>query len=211
MVRIGIDATPYSIHGKGLSRFIGSLIHALSLYADRHTFILFVDDALAPRELPSSPRFTYVRVSFTSSLRWDLGELPVLMRRHPVDLLFSCSERLPIFYSGAMQLYLFELPHLRHQLHLAHPNTQLSTYARASMKITETIFPWSVRRATRIITSSHATKRALLDIYPLSSDKIDVIYPGLDRIFSPSDDPARKQEIRDRLGAPRAIFYISHL
>ena len=76
------------------------------------------------------------------------------------------------------------------------------------MKITEVIFPWSIRRARHIFASSIATKHALLDTYALSLDKIDVIYPGLDDVFSPLENSVRKQEMRVHFGAPKG--YILH-
>jgi len=204
MARIAIDATPVSITGKGLSRFLTSLITALAKHTRQHEFIVFLNAKNMLPDLPTVPHIKYVKVPLTNSLLWDIFQFPLVLRRQTVDLVFSCSDRLPILYNGRLLLYLFELPGFRHQLNWA----SASRYAKLSMKITDMIFPFSVRRAKRIIASSHATKEAVCSSFGIDAERVDVIYPGRDETFTPEIKPERRVQIERQLNAPSG--YILH-
>src|SRR5438552_14175954 len=45
----------------------------------------------------------------------------------------------------------------------------------------------SAKRAKKIMTDSTNTKQDVMELFDVPSDKIEVVYPGLDRAFHPHD------------------------
>lgn len=203
MLHIALDGTPIIPQGKGLSRFLIGLVQALGDYAPQHHFSVFIHAAVQHATLPQAPNITYIPVSFQNSLIWDLVLLPRILQQHVADLFLSCSDRLPLFHSKPMLLYLFEIPHERHKL--SHGPT--SAYARISMRITEWLFPHSLRRSRYIVTSSRATRQALPK-WGVPNTKTQTIYPGLPPAFTPELAHDRIAEIRARWGAEEG--YVLH-
>ncbi len=205
MARIAIDATPISKNGKGLSHFLKSLLHAIATYVKpHHQFTVFLNAKEELVDLPHVPHIEYVWIDLLNTLYWDLIQLSLTLRRNPVDLLFSCSDRLPLLYSGRILLYLFELPKPRHQLGWE----SASNYAKFSMCLTDVWFPMSLRHVVGILTSSQSTKQALQDVFAVPSNKIHVIYPGRDETLTPYIADERRSAVRNWLNAPDG--YILH-
>lgn len=66
----------------------------------------------------------------------------------------------------------------------------------------------SARIATRVIAISECTRRDLIADYDIDPDKIDVIYQGIDPIFSITPDSVKRAEIREKYSLP-ADFILS--
>ena len=60
----------------------------------------------------------------------------------------------------------------------------------------------SAKIATRVIAISECTKRDLMADYGIAEDKIDVIYQGVDPIFSLDIDTTRRMEVKARYKLP---------
>ncbi|MGQ9910251.1 MAG: glycosyltransferase family 4 protein [Candidatus Flexifilum sp.] len=204
MAKIAVDGTPISLHGKGISRFLTSLLDAAARYGQKHEFIVYLNANTPWPDLPAAPHIHYVPVPIKNALIWDLFQFALLLYRNRVDLVFSCSDRLPLLYRGKIVLYLFELPGIRHRMKWRHA----STYARVSMRMTDLLFPLSVRRASRIITSSKATRSDLCNIMGVDASRVEVIYPGRDETFTPGIDQDMLNRTRERLQSPNG--YILH-
>ncbi|MBK9123566.1 MAG: glycosyltransferase family 4 protein [Chloroflexi bacterium] len=204
MAKIAIDATPISRTGKGLSRFLVGLLGAVADYMPQHTWIVFVNARNDHPTLPDASHIRYVSVRPRNSIQWDAIQCSLELKRHNVDLLFSCSDRLPLLHRKPMLLYLFEHPRHRHELQ----RPRAAWYARASMRFTDLLFPLSVKRSKRIGASSRATHDDLSSRFSLTSARIDVIYPGREEEFQPAEDPIQQRSTRARLKSPDG--YILH-
>ena len=204
VARIGIDATPLSLNGKGLSRFLVSLISELSRHQTDHQFVIFVNKLVDLPELPVTQNIQYVQARIRNSLVWDLCQLPLALRHYRIDLLQSCSDRLPFFFSGQILHYLFEIPKYRHRL----SEGKTTIYVRLSMTLTATLFPRSLSRANHILTSSHATAKAIVNEYAVPLEKVTVLYPGIEKSFHPVKETSHNSHMREHLGAPEG--YVLH-
>ena len=204
MPTIGIDAVHLSRGGKGLSRFEWGLVNALASHRSAYNFVVFVDKRADLPGLPSAPHIRYVRATKRSQMAWEQIQLPLLARRHEVDLLLTCSDRVPLLYIRPLLLYLFETPNRRHAAML--PGA--TRYQALSAAMTEAIFPLSLRKAARIVSSSHATHAELTRHHRVPGAKMTVIYPGPPAVFEPPVDEQQRASIRERLGAPEG--YVLH-
>ena len=204
MPTIGIDAVHLSRGGKGLSRFEGGLINALALHRSRYNFVVFLDKRADLPRLPSAPHMRYVRAAKRSLLAWEQIQLPMLAKRHVVELLLTCSDRLPLLYTKPVMPYLFETPNRRHAAMLP----KATKYQTLSATLTRAIFPLSLRKAARIVVSSHATREELARHHRVPESKMAVIYPGPPATFEPPVDERQRASIREKLGAPEG--YVLH-
>jgi glycosyltransferase involved in cell wall biosynthesis len=201
---IGIDAVHLSRGGKGLSRFEGGLINALALHRSRYNFVVFLDKQADLPSLPRAPHIRYVRAAKRSLMVWEQIQLPTLARRHGMELLLTCSDRVPLLYTKPVLLYLFETPDRRHKAML--PNS--TKYQALSANLTGAIFPLSLRKAARIAVSSHSTREELARHHRVPESKMTVIYPGPPATFEPSVDERQRASIKEKLGAPEG--YVLH-
>jgi glycosyltransferase involved in cell wall biosynthesis len=73
-------------------------------------------------------------------------------------------------------------------------------------------YPRYLRRATRIIAVSHATRDDIVRFYGINRSLIDVVYPGLDcQTFFPDRDPEHLETLRRTFGlAPPYVLYVGN-
>jgi glycosyltransferase involved in cell wall biosynthesis len=69
--------------------------------------------------------------------------------------------------------------------------------------------PRSVRRATRVLADSEATRQDLIDLYQTLPAKVAVMYSGVDSRFRPVRDPAALDSLRRKYGLGDAPFILS--
>lgn len=203
-MRIGIDATHISRQGKGLFRFQHCFLQALATSQTRYQFVIFLNSRADLPPLPQANHFIYVLVRPPNLFTWEQVQLPALARQWNVQLVQSMSDRLPIVGRTRYLLYLSEVPD--HRIRAMWP--QAGVYQRTSDILTRLIFPYSVRRAVRIVVPSRATRTDLLSLYRASVAKVRVVYEAAGEQFVPEPDSCRLQGIRARYGASDG--YILH-
>lgn len=208
MSNIAIDATPLSVNGKGVPRFLHQLITELTKYQSSHRFTVFVNELADLPNLPQSSNLAYYPVPVRSDLIWGAIQLPRILQTQKIDLLFTCSDRIPLFYQGLILLYLFELPLPRFRL----GRESASLYTRFSTLMTALWFPLSLKNAAHILVSSQATFKAITGSYRNLDNKISLVYPGRTETFNAGDATYDKTLMQKRLGAPNGyVFHISSI
>lgn len=80
------------------------------------------------------------------------------------------------------------------------------TYPRARAAFLRTAVPWSLSRATRILTISEFTKRELVELLGIDPAKIDVTLLAARASFAPVTDAAKRAEVRQRYGLPERFI-----
>lgn len=68
------------------------------------------------------------------------------------------------------------------------------------------VVPASIRRAERVISVSESTKKDIMKIFSIPSEKISVIYEGVE-FHSPQEELSRKQTLQERYGLDRPYFF----
>ncbi|MCL5947259.1 MAG: glycosyltransferase family 4 protein [Chloroflexi bacterium] len=188
--RIGGDAT-----------YLTGLLAGLATINPPHRITVFSPRPALARPLlprhphfhlqPAGPRFTLLRNSVTLPLR--------TYRRYDVlhVLLYA-----PPISSTPLVLYLPDLSFLTHPQFFPR---------RVALRLR-----WStllgVHRATRILTLSETSRRLLLKIYQLPSERICVAYTGVDHAHFHPRSPSEIADVRHRLGLPpRYLLYVGNL
>jgi len=166
---IGIDATAVSPEGKGISRVMRGATEAL---ARRGVDVV----ALVREGVAVEARCEPVRAR--PAVLWEQVGLARAGRRF--DAVLTPTERLPVVPGGRFVVWLYETPARR----LA---AARGIYQRGSDLVTRALWKRSLRRAAAVVAGSAATARELEEALPRL--RVRVIYPGLDREFSPGAGP----------------------
>jgi glycosyltransferase involved in cell wall biosynthesis/O-antigen/teichoic acid export membrane protein len=171
------------INNPGIGRYMKCLTEALVSRAqkrdDDHEYLLILppgsEDAVAAHsgrvEKISSP-IKYYSVH-------EQIELPRMLRQHKVDLLHSPHFNLPLIRVCPTVVTLHDVIYLACKQDL--PSRVGRLYYRAMMSA-------AARRADRIITVSHFSKRDIVKYLGVNPAKIDVIHSGLAGEFQPVGD-----------------------
>ena len=174
-MHFGIDTHSSERDGEGNSTYIRNLSRSLlALYGD-DTFALFAGEAGHSfyRSLGDTPRFRVRAVAQHGGLGRILWALARAAVRERVDAL-HVQYFAPMGYAGPLVLMVHDLAFL----HTASCPPGLRLALR-------TLVPWSLRRATRVVTPSEFTRRDLEVRYGVAPERISVTWNGVCESFRP--------------------------
>ena len=205
MAKIAIDATSLSRRGKGVSRYQLNLIRYLTKYDKKNEYLVFLKSKNGIPELPDAPNYTYIKVLPFNTTILEQYHMPQWFRKYDIDLLHTTTDRLPLLGNGKTVVYLFEIPDYRIRL----SKLQAGLYKKTTDVWTNCIFCHSMRKASFIMVSSRSTERDLREHYNIDKDKIRVVYPAPEEIFTPPESREEIQRIRQRYGVEEG--YLLHI
>jgi len=216
IVLVGINAQKLFVssdyRNAGISRYIGGICRRLPDLPGAERYVLYTNEHVTdwPGVTGDRLRIRSARVPTTMPLLrilWEQTVLPVLAARDGVDLLHCPLNVRPVVQSPPVVLTIHDLTFERFPDRF-HPLKQryLSWLTRHS-----------ARRARRVLADSAATKEDVERHYGIRSERVDVVYPGVDRDFRPyrQDDPADAAALtafRSKHGLPEhVILYLGTL
>ena len=201
-----------SYRNAGVSRYTYTLLAGLSELPTNQRYTAFVNSgeaeaahgsALGKNQerlhlVPAGPKSR----SPAQRIWWEQFVLPTEVRRRGVQVFHSPVNVLPTGLRCASVVTVHDLAFLRYPQHF-----------RATRRIYQRVFTArSMRRATRVIAVSEATKQDLVDAYHLGPDVIDVVYPVVDEDFQPCLDQERLRAFREQHQLPdRYILFLGTL
>jgi glycosyltransferase involved in cell wall biosynthesis len=203
MARIGIDYTAAVQQGAGIGRYVRELVASLLRLETPESFQyrLF---AASSTPLPALP-FRVTRLPFHD--RWLVRvwhrariPLPVELITGPIDLYHSPDFTLPPTLSRTKTLLTV------HDLSFVRDPDSADDRLRAFLS---TAVPRSVARADHVLADSQATKDDLMELWATPSEKITVLYCGVDARFRPIGDPEALAAVRARYGLGKRPFFLS--
>ncbi len=205
MARIGLDYTAAVQQGAGIGRYVRELVSALLVLDKENDYRLF---AASPKPLPPSP-FPVRRIPFHDKwlMRiWHRARipLPVELFTGRVDLFHSPDFTLPPTLPGVPTVLTV------HDLSFIRDPDSADERLRAYLN---RVVPRSVRRADHVLADSQATRQDLIELWDTPTEKISVIYCGVDQRFKPVTDPAALAAVRAQyaIGDGPYIFSVSTL
>lgn len=184
-MRIGINAQLLSFdqnyRNGGVSRYIRYLLTELVRQPGKHEYTVFVNGPEVVKQLETHPQISYISAPWptarpTVRVAWEQFTLPALIRQKGIELLHSPVNVLPAWLpaSCATIVTLHDLAFLR----FPHVLT------RAKRLYHRTFTIRSLRQATRIITASDSTKQDAYELANIPLDRMQTIYPCIDKRFS---------------------------
>ena len=185
---------------KGIERY---LLNLLGFFKNEKeiNFILYVGDKETAEKLPKSYNFkTKILKSFlgSSTAFFQHILLSLQAKKDQVDLLFSPSYFLPLFYKGRTAVAIHDI------IYEAHPEW-------FNFHILDKIFvKWigkkSAKKANLIFTPSEFTKREIIKFYKIDSKKINVTPLASDKIFKPVINKKELEIVKEKHGIKKKYF-----
>jgi glycosyltransferase involved in cell wall biosynthesis len=196
-LRIAIDAR--KLRDFGIGTYVRNLLRHLSRL-DRTTEYVVLCRAV-DRELVGEFGDNFRPIPETSpgySIREQIT-VPRDLRRERVDLFHAPHYVLPPLTPCKAVVTIHDCIHLRFPQYL--PNRLGYAYARGSLWV-------ATHRSNRIMTVSEASKRDILEYFHVPSQKIDVIYNGIDERFlePPAEDDVLRVRERYQLDDPFVLY-----
>jgi len=214
-LHVGINAQlvtfGQSYRNAGVSRYTLSLLAGLcELSSSEQQYTAFVNaeeariagSPLAEREslqlVVSGPPSAGV----LRRIQWEQMVLPGELRRRKVEVFHSPVNVLPAWVPCPSVVTVHDLAFLRYP-----------QYFRPAQRTYQRIFTrYSVKRATRVIAVSEATKGDLVECFHLAPDRVTVVYPVVDDDFQPCQDTGTLDSFRASHRLPdRYILFLGTL
>jgi glycosyltransferase involved in cell wall biosynthesis len=195
----------------GVSRYTYTLLTGLCQITGNQRYTAFVNAGQAA-SIASSPLGGHDALELVPSggttssaaarIRWEQLVLPGELRRREVQVFHSPVNVLPFRVPCASVVTVHDLAFLHYP-----------QYYRPSRRIYQRVFTTtSVKRATRVVAVSEATKRDLMERLRLPPERIDVVYPVVDDDFRPCLDQAVLGAFRAQKQLPeRYILFLGTL
>ena len=186
-MRIAIDAR--KLHDFGIGTYVRNLVHWLARLDKKNEFVLLCqpDDCEQIERLGTNFRPIPVR-SHNYSVAEQLT-VPLALARSKADLFHAPHYVLPALTPCRSIVTIHDCIHLMFPQYL--PGRLAHLYAKVAFWV-------AANRSARILTVSEASKRDILRFFPISSDKVDVIYNAIDERFSHTPLQTDIDRVRER-------------
>ncbi|TAK96478.1 glycosyltransferase family 1 protein [Patescibacteria group bacterium] len=175
-MRIGIDARFYGSVGKGLGRYTQKLIEQLERIDSKNQYVIFLRQENFDEYQPKNKNFQKVLANYQWYTLAEQIHLPRLLKKAKLDLVHFPHFNVPLAYRGKFVITI-------HDLILLHfPTRRGSTLSPLRYWGKFLAYRWviwsALRRAERVITVSHFTKKDILSHYAIPERKIVVTHEG---------------------------------
>jgi glycosyltransferase involved in cell wall biosynthesis len=190
-MRIAIDARELAGQRTGVGRYLTEILREWehSAEAAAHEFIF-----CAPAEMTYDGALrASVEIAPGAGTMWEQRSLPTLARRANADVLFCPGYSGPIFDSTPLVVAIHDVSFA------AHPEWFRWREGLRRRLVTRA----SAHRAARVLTLTEFSKREIVEHLGVPADRIEVIYPGVDR----SPEGLR----HDKSGAESLILYVGSI
>ena len=190
-MRVAIDGKRYYLNSSGLGRYSRSLIDQLISIGDEENLeiILYRPKGKVKFEPKSQSHLTEITADYffpghIGNAIWRFTKLPSLINNSRYDLFHGPSHVLPGKLKCPSVVTMLDLIFIRYPKYF-------KAWDRNYYRIS---FENSAQLADHIISISEATKADLINYFGIKEEKISVIYPGFDAVFSVSYTHLRAHE-----------------
>ncbi len=172
---IGVDAGALSVRDDrlkvGVYRVTLNLLRELGKIDTTNEYRLYTFLPIpAPQMKEFGPRMKNVIVR--PVIGWSMIQVPIELRRHPVDVFLGLSQMIP--FSSARNIgFVYDLGFLRY------PGAYPGSLARLEAQTRQL-----VKRSDHIITISKSAESDIVNAYGIDKKRITVNYPGIDHRFT---------------------------
>ncbi|MFQ5811966.1 MAG: glycosyltransferase family 4 protein [Anaerolineae bacterium] len=197
-MRIGIDYTAAVRQGAGIGRYTRELVRSLAELNRSHDYVLFAAaGGQRPVDAGWPPNFQMRSVPLSDralAILWHRLRLPLWVElvTGRVDIFHSPDFVLPPVRRAKTLVTVHDLSFIRYP---QCADANLRAYLNQ-------VVPRSVHRADLILADSQSTKDDLVELLGVAPDRIEVVYPGVEKRFRPIEDQAHLEEVRKRYNLP---------
>lgn len=180
-MRIGVDLSVIQSTKSGVDWYTYNVLKEMLnlLQPHEHLYLFSNRETGFEHEVKSNRQVTVVRSRFRYQEPWRQLILPLLLKRHEIDVCFFTNFVLSVASPCPMVLTIHDLSFKLFP----------RTHSLRNVVWTRSLVPVSVKRSWRIIAVSNNTKLDLLRLMNVSNGKVEVIHEGVSAQFNPEAGP----------------------
>ena len=188
----------YDQHRGGVRVYTHRLLSALLELRSRHEFVFLYRNPALVGTYAAHPEVEETAIPGRTSLGWDQLAVPRAVRRHRVDVLYNPKYSIPLRASCPSVW-------VCHGLDWYVMPWASRFVDRLSHRF---LVPRYAARAGAIIAVSEVTRQHVLQYLPTPTERVPVVYSGVDDVFRRPAEPGRLQAIRAKYALPeRFLLY----
>lgn len=126
---------------------------------------------------------------------WRSVDMPLNLRKDGIDIYHGLSNELPLTIKGVCPTVV--------TIHDVIWRRWPRDYSAIDRRLYDLKYGRSARIANRVIAISECTKRDIMAEFGIPEEKIEVIYQGVDPIFTLPVDTSRRMEIKEKYHLPK--------
>ena len=199
---VGLDGKRAVCNNTGLGNYSRYAVNMLSLAYPSARFRLYSpvrgdNDRLSPLLARGNVELASPSLRFDNGFSravWRTFDLPVTLRGDDVAVYHGLSNELPLTIRDVLPSVV--------TVHDLIWRRIPADYRAVDRKLYDWKYGRSARIATRVIAISECTRRDLVNDFSIDPAKIDVIYQGVDPIFTLDIDTVQRQKIRAKYNLP---------
>ena len=203
---VGMDGKRAVENRTGLGNYSRYAVNILSLAYPSTSFALYAprnpgNDRLSPllaRENVTIQTPALMLNNGVGRALWRSVDMPVNLRKDGIDVYHGLSNELPLTIKGVCPTVV--------TIHDVIWRRYPKDYSAIDRKLYDLKYGRSARIANRIIAISECTKRDIMAEFGIPEEKIEVIYQGVDPIFTLPVDTSKRLEIKERYALPKRYF-----
>ncbi len=200
---VGLDGKRAVCNNTGLGNYSRYMLNIMSAAYPGTSFRLYSpvrreNDRLAPLLARDNIKLCVPSLKPDNGLTrafWRTVDMPVSLRHDNVSLYHGLSNELPLSIKGVCPTVV--------TIHDLIYRRVPEDYTAVDRRLYDFKYGRSAKIATRVIAISECTKRDLMADYGIDENKIDVIYQGVDPIFSLHVDTAKRLEVKEKYTLPQ--------
>lgn len=199
-MNIGIDARLLERKITGIGRFLIILLENFPLYDKKNTYYLFTYDKVEFRSdfyknIPTIKSFIPQKIF---SPIWCNFILPVFLKKHKIDILFSVNQVVPLIKIKSCKY----ISVVHDVIYKADPSFLPFIYR----KYLQSFAYFSVKVSDMIITVSEYSKSDILKHYKINPEKIKVVLQSANKLFQPKLlTEGEKQAFKKKFGLKKEV------
>lgn len=201
---IGVDGKRAVLNNTGLGNYSRYYLNIMSMaYPSTHFRLYTPEDRANDRLKPLLDRsnIEVYAPSFRIGLQrswWRTIDMPIQLNKDQISLYHGLSNELPLTIKGVCPSVV--------TIHDIIYRRCKDDYSAIDRRLYDFKYSRSARNATRVVAISERTKADLISDYDIDPAKIDVIYQGVDPIFTLPIDTAKKQDVRRLYNLPERFI-----
>ncbi len=190
-MRIGVDLSVIQSTKSGVDWYTYNVLNEMAGLLEPHEqlYLFSNRDNGFEQDMAGRPGVVIIRSHFRYQEPWRQFLLPLLLRKHQIDVCFFTNFVVAVTAPCPMVLTIHDLSFKLFP----------RTHSLRNVIWTRSLVPVSVRRSARIIAVSNNTKLDLIRLMNVSNRKVEVIHEGVSGEFTPNPGPDDKQAL-DRYG-----------
>jgi len=201
-MRIGIDARMYGDAVTGIGIYTKNLIDYLLKIDTKNEYVIFLLPKNFDKFQTSNQKVKKIKVNIHWYSFAEQFKLPRILLREKIDLMHFPHFNVPIFYPKKFICTIHDITPKFFPGHLR----KKSIKRKIGYWL---VFKLGIKRAKTIISVSQHTKNHLIKYYKLKSEKIKVIYPGLNQNLQPVQNYGIINKLREKYDITKPfIFYV---